>query len=205
MPRIISGKFKGLRLVTPAGRQTRPTADQVKEAIFSMLLSLPFELEGARVLDFFAGSGALGLEALSRGAGSLFLTDCDRAAIQALERNLGLLDSGVEVVFQRIRWPQGWQRLPSARPFNLFFLDPPYEERELALELLKQAAARGLAAPGAAAVWEQSPDTLDTWSPEAAVPWKLLKTRVWGARAAAFLIYDPVGEAEPTTPETESV
>lgn len=196
MPRIISGRFKGLRLVAPAGRHTRPTADQVKEAIFSMLISLPFELEGTRVLDFFAGSGSLGLEALSRGAGSLLLTDCDRAAAQAVERNLSLLNSAAEVVFQRTRWPQGWQRLPAGRPFNLFLLDPPYEERELVLDLLKQAAARGLAAPGAVAVWEQSPDTLDTWSPEVAEPWQLLKTRAWGARAAAFLIFDPAGESE---------
>lgn len=195
MPRIISGKFRGLRLVAPAGRHTRPTADQVKEAIFSMLLSLPFELEGARVLDFFAGSGALGLEALSRGAGSLLLTDCDRAAAQALERNLVLVGSEAEVVFHRLRWPQGWQRLPANRPFNLFLLDPPYEERVLALDLLKQAAARGLAAPGAVAVWEQSPETLVTWSPEAVAPWQLLKTRTWGARAAAFLIFYPPGVA----------
>lgn len=196
MPRIISGRFKGLRLVAPAGRHTRPTADQVKEAIFSMLASLPFELEGARVLDFFAGSGSLGLEALSRGADSLLLTDCDRTAAQALERNLGSLGSGAEAVFQRIRWPQGWRRLPAGRPFNLFLLDPPYEERALVMELLKQAVVRGLAAPGAVAVWEQAPDTLNQWSREEAGPWQLLKTRVWGSRAAAFLIYDPIGEAE---------
>lgn len=189
MPRIISGKFKGLRLVSPTGRQTRPTADQVKEAIFSMLISLPFELEGARVLDLFAGSGSLGLEALSRGAASLVLTDSDRAAAQAIERNLAALgDPRAEAVFQRVRWPQGFQRLASERPFDLFLLDPPYEERELPINLLKEAAARGLAAPGAAAVWEQAPATLDQWSPEAVRPWDLLKTRVWGARAAAFLI-----------------
>lgn len=193
MPRIISGKFRGLRLVSPAGRQTRPTADQVKEAIFSMLISLPFELAGARVLDFFAGSGSLGLEALSRGAASLVLTDSDRAAAQAIKRNLAALGEAEaeQAVFQLGRWPQAFQRLPADRPFNLFLLDPPYEERELPLNLLKEAAARSLAAPGAVAVWEQAPAALAEWSAESAGPWELLKTRVWGARAAAFLALAP--------------
>ncbi len=61
MPRIIAGRFRGLKLFSPKGAATRPTADQVKEAVFSMLLSLPFELEGARVLDCFAGGGGLAL------------------------------------------------------------------------------------------------------------------------------------------------
>lgn len=197
MPRIISGKFKGLRLVSPAGRQTRPTADQVKEAIFSMLVSLPFELSGARVLDFFAGSGSLGLEALSRGAASLVLTDSDRSAAQAINRNLAALGgSQPEAVFQLCRWPQGFQRLPANRPFSLFLLDPPYEERDLPLNLLKEAAARGLAAPRAVAVWEQAPAALTEWSPQAALPWELLKTRAWGARAAAFLALPSSGSLD---------
>jgi len=197
MPRIISGKFKGLRLITPTGRQTRPTADQVKEAIFSMLISLPFDLSGARVLDFFAGSGSLGLEALSRGAASLVLSDSDRAAAQAIKRNLAALgDSKAETVFQLCRWPQGFQGLPAERPFNLFLLDPPYEERKLPLNLLKEAAVRGLAAPGAVAVWEQAPAALAEWSPETALPWELLKTRSWGARAVAFLALPPFGSLD---------
>lgn len=192
MPRIISGHFKGQKLSTPTGSRTRPTADQVKEALFSMLSSLSFDLEGARVLDFFAGSGALGLEALSRGAATVILADQDRAAARAITNNLALLSVRTEAIFLRTRWPQGFQRLPVDCPFDLFLLDPPYDETELPLSLLKEAARRGLARPGAMAVWEQAPSTLTQWNQEKARPWELLKSRTWGSCAAAFLIYRPV-------------
>lgn len=191
MPRIISGRFKGLKLSTPTGNRTRPTADPVKESLFSMLRSLSFDLEGARVLDFFAGSGALGLEALSRGASMVILADQDRAAAQAITNNLTALGVKTEAIFLRTRWPQGFQRLPANCQFDLFLLDPPYEETELPLSLLLEAARRGLAQPGAMAIWEQAPDTLAQWNQEKARPWELLKSRIWGSRAAAFLIYRP--------------
>lgn len=191
MPRIISGRFKGLKLSTPTGSRTRPTADPVKEALFSMLRSLSFDLEGARVLDFFAGSGALGLEALSRGASMVVLADQDHAAARAITNNLTALSVKTEAIFLRTRWPQGFQRLPADCRFDLFLLDPPYEETELPLSLLLEAARRGLAQPGAVAVWEQSPTTLAQWNQEKARPWELLKSRIWGSRAAAFLIYRP--------------
>jgi len=189
VPRIISGRFRGLKLVSPAGRATRPTADQVKEAIFSMLTSLSFDFDGARGLDFFAGSGSLGLEALSRGAASMVLADCDRAALTAISRNVAAAGPGPEVTVLKARWPQSLKSLPPDRPFDLFLLDPPYEERALPLKLLRLAAEAGLARPGAMAVWEQSAETLAEWSETQAWPWRLLKTRAWGGRAAAFLEY----------------
>jgi len=88
VPRVVTGLFKGLRLASPAGLNTRPTADRVKEAVFSMLVSLPFSFEGARVLDFFAGGGGLALEALSRGAASAVLADQGREALAAIAKNL---------------------------------------------------------------------------------------------------------------------
>ena len=155
-----------------------------------MLVSLPFDLEGARVLDFFAGSGSLGLEALSRGADFAVFADHSREALTAVRRNLESIGlTNAELL--RARWPQGFQHLSAFPPFNLFFLDPPYQNRELPLQLLKETAARSLAAPGAVAVWEQSPASLDEWTEEEAVPWNLLKTRVWGSRAAAFFMYEP--------------
>lgn len=192
MPRIISGRFKGLRLASPPGRSTRPTADQVKEAVFSLLVSLPFDFEGARVLDFFAGSGALSLEALSRGAASAVLTDHDPAALTTIRRNLAAADSGLAATVLRLRWPGGFTRLPTAPPFNLFFLDPPYEDRDLPRRLLIETAARNLAAPGALAVWEQDADTLTAWTEADVRPWTLVKTRAWGRRAAAFLEFPEV-------------
>ena len=191
VPRIIAGFFKGLRLASPAGPNTRPTSDRVKEAFFSMLVSLPFNLEGARVMDFFAGSGALALEALSRGAASAVLADQDRAALAAMDKNLAAAGRfrDLDATVLKVAWPRGFERLPPGRAFDLFFLDPPYIQSALPLELLLTAASRGLAADGAVAVWEQSP-ALPAARAETG-PWRLVKSRVWGRRAAAFLRHDP--------------
>jgi len=188
--RIIAGRFKGRKLVSPAGRNTRPTADQVKEALFSMLESLPFELEGARVLDFFAGSGALALEAISRGASSAVLADQDKNSADAVRRNFQALGLTGAALFLNLRWPGGFKRLCGQPPFNLFFLDPPYEETELPLKLLKEVSSLGLAAPGAVAVWEQEPKTLELWGENELLPWKVVKTRSWGRQAVAFLRHE---------------
>jgi 16S rRNA (guanine966-N2)-methyltransferase len=117
--RVVAGEFKGRRLVAPRGAHTRPTADRVREALFSML----GDVEGARVLDLYAGSGALGIEALSRGAASAVFVERDPAALTAIERNLAPLD--VEASVERadaLRW------LARAEgPFDLVFCDPPYD------------------------------------------------------------------------------
>lgn len=190
MPRIISGRFKGLRLTVPGGRGTRPTADRVKEAIFSMLVSLPFDFQGARVIDLFAGSGSLGLEALSRGAEAAVFADRDRAALAAIKRNLATAGAGDMAGLIQAGWPCGWERLAGAKPFDLFLLDPPYEETALPLALLKEAANLGLAAPAAVAVWEQAPATLKNRGKAEAAPWEFLTSRSWGQRAAAFFQYN---------------
>jgi 16S rRNA (guanine966-N2)-methyltransferase len=193
VPRVIAGFFKGLRLVSPAGLNTRPTADRIKEAVFSMMASLPFDLEGAKVLDFFAGGGGLALEALSRGAASAVLADRDRAALAAIDRNLAAARRcrAVDATVLQLSWPQGFDRLPLGRTFDLFFLDPPYAQSALPLELLLTASARGLASPAALAVWEQSPAALAALEQAETGPWRLLKSRAWGRRAAALLRHDP--------------
>jgi 16S rRNA (guanine966-N2)-methyltransferase len=117
--RVIAGEYKGQRLHTPAGRSTRPTADRVREALFSIL----GPLDGERVLDLFAGSGALGIEALSRGADSAVFVDSDQRALAAIRRNLETI--GVEAAVQR-RDALAYLRGASERPFDLVFLDPPY-------------------------------------------------------------------------------
>lgn len=189
--RIIAGRFKGLRLTAPKGRDTRPTADQVKEAIFSTLGSLDFEMEEARVLDFFSGSGALALEALSRGASSAVLADRDREALNAIRRNLAALpEENFDLTVIKAKWPTDLNLLSTGRPFDLLLLDPPYNQGQLPLKLLQEAVARGLVAPRAVAVWEQSPETLRTWGSAEIKPWIFLKAKTWGSRAAAFLQYD---------------
>jgi 16S rRNA (guanine966-N2)-methyltransferase len=117
--RVIAGEFKGRRLYTPRGARTRPTADRVREALFSML----GDVSGARVLDLYAGSGALGIEALSRGAESAVFVEREQRALAALRRNLEAV--GADAVVRR----QDVLRF-LARPegtFDLVFCDPPYD------------------------------------------------------------------------------
>ena len=130
--RIVAGEFKGRTIRAPAGRSTRPTADRVREALFSIL----GPLDGERVLDLFAGSGALGIEALSRGAASAVFVDSDPRAADAVRRNLESL--GATAAVHR-RDAFAYLRSARERPFDLVFLDPPYSS---ASELAGQLSAR---------------------------------------------------------------
>ena len=120
--RVVAGSARGRRLIAPDGDHTRPTADRVREATFNSLSSLG-AVEGARVLDAFAGSGALGIEALSRGAAHCTFVENDRRALAALRENLATLGFGdhAQVVIG-----DGVLVLAGADPFDLVLLDPPY-------------------------------------------------------------------------------
>jgi 16S rRNA (guanine966-N2)-methyltransferase len=118
--RIIAGRWRGRKLVAPAGLATRPTSDRAREAVFSMLASRIGSFEGLRVADLFAGSGALGLEALSRGAAHCVFIDRDRAAVEAIRANLAALGADGEVL------PGSAEHARIPGPLNLVFLDPPY-------------------------------------------------------------------------------
>jgi 16S rRNA (guanine966-N2)-methyltransferase len=117
--RIVAGTLGGRRLKAPAGRGTRPTSDRVREALFSIL----GDIANARVLDLFAGSGALGLEALSRGAKTAVFVDTDPKAIAAIGANLDALDLLAPV---HKRDALAYLHNASDGPFDLVFLDPPY-------------------------------------------------------------------------------
>ena len=117
--RIVAGSKKGARIFAPKGAGTRPTSDRVREAIFAILGSV----EGASVLDLFAGSGALGLEALSRGATSATFVESDAAAVKAIERNLEKL--GLEGRIVRSNAARYVARTDER--YDVVFLDPPYE------------------------------------------------------------------------------
>lgn len=139
--RVIAGTYGGRRLVAPRGRSTRPTSDRVREALFSIL----GDVRGARVLDLFAGSGGLAIEALSRGAGEATLVDSAGAAIDAIYRNLESLEISAEVVRQpALTWLQSARK--HQRQYDLVFVDPPYRQastlgRELTTALTPILAA----------------------------------------------------------------
>jgi 16S rRNA (guanine966-N2)-methyltransferase len=119
--RVIAGRLGGRRLSAPRGRTTRPTSDRVREAIFGLLGSV----DEAKVLDLFAGTGALGIEALSRGAERLTLVDSSPAACAAIRRNLASLGVEAELRCQRAV-PFLHAARAGGRQYDLVFLDPPY-------------------------------------------------------------------------------
>lgn len=120
--RIISGQWRGRPLVAPKGELTRPTADRTRETLFSMLVSRIGSFEGLRVADLYAGSGALALEALSRGAATALLIENDRAALTAIEANAARLGAASAIELRAM----SAARLPRQAPFDLIFADPPY-------------------------------------------------------------------------------
>jgi 16S rRNA (guanine966-N2)-methyltransferase len=125
--RIVAGQYRGRRLAAPAGLDTRPTSDRVREALFSILGNA---VAGARVLDLFAGSGALALEALSRGAASAVLVEQDRRAAAAIEANVDAL--GIENARVVRADALAWLRRAGGE-WDIVFLDPPYSSaRDLA-------------------------------------------------------------------------
>lgn len=120
--RIIAGQFRGRTLEAPKGQSTRPTGDRVREALFSMLASRVGSFEGLRVADLYAGSGALGFEALSRGAAFATFVETDPSAQAAIKANAAKLG-----VAERVRILGGSAlALPRSDPFELIFADPPY-------------------------------------------------------------------------------
>jgi 16S rRNA (guanine966-N2)-methyltransferase len=190
--RIVAGSVGGRTLRVPA-TGTRPTSDRVREALFSRLEHLRV-IDGARVLDLFAGSGALGIEAASRGAGAVTLVDSGRAAVEACRQNVaGLALAGVTVVAERA---ERFVRRPVPAGWDLVFLDPPYE---LADDLLADVllGLAGTLAAGALVVVERSGR-----SPEPRWPDGLTGTssRTYGDTIVWFAAADPTARRADRTP-----
>ncbi len=155
--RIVAGEFRGKALVAPDGQATRPTSDRARQAIFNILEHASWgpELDGARVVDLFAGSGGLGFEALSRGAAFCLFVETDPDARGAIRENaeaLGVL--GNTRIHRRDATDLGAKPGSDGAPFNLAFLDPPYAKGlgEAALVVL---AGGGWLAPGAVVAFER--------------------------------------------------
>jgi 16S rRNA (guanine966-N2)-methyltransferase len=156
--RIVGGKFRGKKLVAPAHQGTRPTSDRARETLFNILLHNPHlgsqVLLGKRVLDVFAGTGALGLEALSRGAETVSFIENDPAALKVLRENLNAFDVATSQIFEEDA--THLSRSPMA-PFDLIFLDPPYHQNLLVLSL-ENLYHKGWFADGAIVAMEMAKD-----------------------------------------------
>jgi 16S rRNA (guanine966-N2)-methyltransferase len=160
MSRVIAGLAGGRKLVMPAGDGTRPTADRAREGLFSTLTSLHGFLSGASFLDLYAGSGAVGLEAASRGAARVLLVERDPKALRALRANIEALDlSGVELRGEPVERVLG---VPATASFDVVFLDPPYSD-PVAQTLERIVAGGWLAVDGLLVVERASRDVEPGW------------------------------------------
>ncbi|QSB13564.1 16S rRNA (guanine(966)-N(2))-methyltransferase RsmD [Natronosporangium hydrolyticum] len=155
MTRIVAGRLGGRRLDAPPGRGTRPTSDRVREALFSSLGSLT-ELAGARFADLYAGSGAVGLEAYSRGAEQVLLVESDQKAARAARANIAALGAGGAVTLVRSAVSTALASDP-LDPYDIVFADPPYTVGDHQLVAVQQALLAGpWLAPGAVVVFERA-------------------------------------------------
>jgi 16S rRNA (guanine966-N2)-methyltransferase len=155
--RIVAGQAGGRRLAVPAGRGTRPTADRAREALFATVVALRGTLAGARVLDLYAGSGAVGLEALSRGAPDVLLVESDPRVARVIRANIEALRlPGAQLLVGRVE--QVLARGPGDHPpRDLVFADPPYAAPDAEIQrVLAALRDRGWLAPGALIVVERS-------------------------------------------------
>ena len=121
--RIIGGEFRGRKLISPKGKNIRPTSDRMRETIFNILNHSSGGFEGAKILDVFAGSGAMGLEALSRGAEHATFLDKDRTSLQLVKKNIDLLGISNKSTLKNVTAPNF---PPAHTAYNFIFLDPPY-------------------------------------------------------------------------------
>ena len=183
MMHIITGSARGVRLETLAGERTRPTSERAKEAIFSML---QFELEGRRILDLFAGSGQMGLEAVSRGAQSAVLVDCAKEACEIVRKNVAKTRLGART---RVVCADALRFLESCAepPYHLVFLDPPYASGLLP-SVLWALLDKKLLTEGAIVVAECGAEK-DLFGGDAALSarYEILKTKRYGV-AYVFLL-----------------
>ena len=154
--RIIAGKWRGRPLIAPKGDATRPTADRTRETLFSMLTSRLGGFEGLRVADLFAGTGALGLEALSRGAASCIFVEQDRPALDALKANLAKLDIKADVRAQSVL-ALGY----AAQPCDVVLIDPPYATGAGSVALDKLLRLGWIAPSGWVSVETSRTETVD--------------------------------------------
>lgn len=183
MIRIITGSAKGKKLLSPEGEATRPTSDRIKGAMFS---SIQFDIEERRVLDLFAGTGQLGLEALSRGAASCTFVEMDREVMEIIKKNArstGFFDVCRYAVSD---WRNFIRKAAGRDVYDLVFIDPPYA-MECCTDAARRLAEAKLIIPGAILVLESGEEQID---PAALPDFEFVKTTSYGKKTTLnVLIY----------------
>lgn len=177
--RVIAGRLRGRTLRAPRGRATRPTADRVREALFSML----GDVSGLVVLDLYAGSGALGIEALSRGAERAVFVEANRSALACLQRNVGELGLVERASVVGARVERAAARLKGLGPFDLVLCDPPWPALDEALDSLGPLLESVVLSRSAVLVLEHprvAAASLSGWAP--------FGRRAWGDSAASLFV-----------------
>lgn len=180
--RVITGSARGTKLVSAEGENTRPTTDKVKEAVFSMI---QFDVEGRTVLDLFAGSGQMALEALSRGAERAVLVDSSKEAVACIEENAKKTHLAGRCRIVGNTYTSYLRSAAGRESFDLIFLDPPYGSGMLA-KALRTIAAEGFAAPGCTLICETDCD----------IPPKAVRARRDEEIAAEAILRDVFGGDE---------
>ncbi len=184
MMRIITGSAKGKRLLTLEGDATRPTSERIKGAIFS---SVQFELEGRVVLDLFAGSGQMGLEALSRGASRATFIDSSREAMEIVKKNAKNC-SFFEVSHFLVSDFRNYIRKASGREkFDLVFIDPPYDMK-CCCEAAALLAKSKLIIPGAIVVLESGDEVIDLTSDKRLSGYEVIKSTSYGKKTTVNIL-----------------
>ena len=185
MIRIITGSAKGKKLITLEGEATRPTSDRIKGAMFS---SIQFDIENRRVLDLFAGSGQLGLEALSRGAQSVTFVDMSREAMDIVKKNVTSLGFTFSSRFSVSDYRNYMRKASGREKFDLVFIDPPYA-LECCTEALSSLVKYDMIIKGAIVVMESGSEQFDFES-ELMSKFEVMKSQNYGKKTALnILIY----------------
>jgi 16S rRNA (guanine966-N2)-methyltransferase len=194
MARVIAGEAGGRRLAVPDGRNTRPTSDRAREGLFATIVSLTGSLAGARVLDLYAGSGAVGLEALSRGAEHVLLVESGPRAARVIRDNIESIGlAGAEVLTDRTE--RVLAKNPDSGPYDVVFADPPYAlAGDEVSAMLNALVKQGWLAPGALVIVERATRSGPVSWPAGLEPDRARRygeATFWYARAPYNLLAEP--------------
>jgi len=187
--RIIAGEARGVRLATPEGRDIRPTLDRVREAFFSIVGPA---LPGSRFLDLYSGTGANGLEAISRGAARADLVESDRAAHTLIGQNIARTKLGDRARLHALTLPEGLRRLTQDAPYDFIYADPPHSYTDFD-SIVAAIAENALLAPGGVFILEHATRTPTA---DAVGSFNRVRTAVYGETTLSFFRDDAAAPAD---------